>query len=55
MIQMINILDNLSLWNPGQFDSDGKIRYYVDRNRVDGYLTDNVRELEDSALTFAEG
>ena len=40
--------------NPGQFDSDGKIQY-VNRSRVDGYLTDNVRELEDSTLTLAEG
>ena len=40
--------------NPGQFDSDGKIQY-INRSRVDGYLMDNVRELEDNASTLAEG
>ena len=32
-----------------------KSNNYINRIRVDGYLTDNVHELEDSALTLAEG
>ena len=39
--------------NPGQFDGDGKIQF-INRSRVDGSISDNLRELEDNVLNFAE-